>query len=565
MSVRGPHFQIVCARVLAWSGLRHELRWFHTVRHLRPIQVYGRLWFHAYRPTPDLSPAPAVRIRTGCWQPPARRLASLLDEDTFCFLNERHTLETPSDWNNPTWEKLWLYNLHYFDDLNAEGTEDRTGRHRALIARWLAENPPAEGIGWEPYPTSMRLVNWIKWALAGNPLAPGWVQSLAVQARYLRRRLEYHLLGNHLLANAKALVFAGLFFGGDEARHWLEKGLAVLDRELNEQILGDGGHFELSPMYHSVILEDILDLLNLLRAYPDAGVDPAWEARLCGLIEAMRKWLAVMCHPDGEIVLFNDAAFDIACPAAELDTYAACLDLPPCVQSPGPIHHLAETGYTHLDQGAACALLDVARIGPDYIPGHAHADTLSFELSLFDQRVLVNSGTSQYGTGPERGRQRGTVAHNTVVIDQQDSSEVWSGFRVARRARPRGLEIEQAQDGIEVHCAHDGYRRLPGRPLHKRRWKLGKGCLAVRDEIEGPFTEAQARFHFHPDVSVEMEGYTRGRLRMLGGQAVRLEITAGSGVLEKTTYHPRFGVSEPNSCLCVSLSGQTSEVALHWD
>ena len=84
------------------------------------------------------------------------------------------------------------------------------------------------------------------------------------------------------------------------------------------------------------------------------------------------------------------------------------------------------------------ALLDVAPVGPDYLPGHAHADTLSFELSLFGQRVLVNSGTSQYEAGPERSRQRGTAAHNTVIVDGHDSSEVWAGFRVARRASSRG-------------------------------------------------------------------------------------------------------------------------------
>lgn len=548
------------------DGPAHALRWFHTVRYLRPAQVYGRLWFRAYRPAPDPSPAPEIRATGGPWQPPARRPSPLLNGNTFCFLNERHPVESPSDWNHPTWEKLWLYNLHYFDDLNAEGAQGRTDRHRALIERWRAENPPAVGIGWEPYPLSLRLVNWIKWTLAGNALEPAWVQSLAVQARYLRRRLEYHLLGNHLFANAKALVFAGLFFRGEEARRWLEKGLALLDRELSEQILPDGGHFERSPMYHGLILEDLLDLLNLLRAYPDAGVEPAWEARLRKLSGAMREWLARMCHPDGEIALFNDAAFDIARPPAELDAYAVRLGLPVRAQASDPVCHLAETGYIRLNHGVACALLDVGRIGPDYLPGHAHADTLSFELSLFGQRVLVNSGTSRYGTSPERNRQRGTAAHNTVVVDKQDSSEVWSGFRVARRAWPGTPEIEQTQDGIEVRCTHDGYRRLPGGPVHKRRWRLGTGYLSVRDEIEGPCTQAQARFHFHPGLSVEIPaGHTQGRSGLPGGQTVRLEIRAGSCVLEQTTYHPRFGVSEPNTCLGVDLSGKTSELVLHWD
>ena len=51
------------------------------------------------------------------------------------------------------------------------------------------------------------------------------------------------------------------------SKTWLKKGLKILNDELHEQVLGDGGHFELSPMYHSIILEDILDILHLIGFY----------------------------------------------------------------------------------------------------------------------------------------------------------------------------------------------------------------------------------------------------------------------------------------------------------
>src|SRR5262249_39544867 len=136
-------------------------------------------------------------------------------------------------------------------------------------ARWIEENRVGQGNGWEPYPLSLRIVNWIKWALAGNELGVVAVQSLAVQTHYLVRRLEWHLLGNHLFANAKALIFAGVFFRGSEADSWRSKGLNILARQLPEQLLADGGHFELSPLYHSRIQEDLLDLVNLARTYPN--------------------------------------------------------------------------------------------------------------------------------------------------------------------------------------------------------------------------------------------------------------------------------------------------------
>jgi uncharacterized heparinase superfamily protein len=93
------------------------------------------------------------------------------------------------------------------------------------------------------------------------------LESLALQARYLAETVEYHLLGNHLLANAKALVFVGAFFeGGARRRAGSASGLRILASQLPEQVLDDGGHFERSPMYHSLILEDVLDLVNLHRS-----------------------------------------------------------------------------------------------------------------------------------------------------------------------------------------------------------------------------------------------------------------------------------------------------------
>lgn len=538
------------------------LQYWHTVRHLKPAQIYGRVLQRMRRPAIEAGNLARCREPSGNWVECIEKAQSLLGPGRFCFLHEERTLGGAEDWNHPGWDKLWLYNLHYFDDLNGRRGLERKAWHEELIRRWIEENPPGEGNGWEPYPTSLRIVNWIKWIAQGNAPVPGMLPSLGLQARWLRGRLEYHLLGNHLLANLKALVFAGCFFAGAEADQWLARGLGELQRQLREQVLADGGHFERSPMYHAIIVEDLLDCIAVAAAYPEAVNDKfslvieALQAA-CG---RMLRWLVHMTHPDGGLVLFNDAAFGIAAAADELLAYAARLGIRLDASPAQPLVHLGETGYVRVERGLFTGFLDVAPIGPDYLPGHAHADTLTFELSVRGRRVIVDSGTSCYGTGIERQRQRSTAAHNTVEIDGENSSEVWNGFRVARRAYPRDLEMREEGEAVVVACSHDGYRRLLGKPMHRREWRFARARLVITDAVEGRFGEAVARFHFHPEVRVECTGPAEGRLRLADGGALRWRVRGGAAVVEASSYHPRFGVSLPCQCLKVRFDGKGPQI-----
>ena len=476
---------------------------FHTLRFLRWEQLLGRVWIRVPRRVPQGELLP-LREAGDTWESPQGRVASFQPPHTFTFLGQARRVADATSWNDATVPKLWLYNLHYFDDLNAGNPAMREDAHRELCDRWIQENPPAEGNGWEPYPVSLRVVNWIKWAQSGRPVDSRWRLSLVQQVRWLRKHLEYHLLGNHLFANAKALLFAGAFFDGDEAEAWRTKGLQLLRQELQEQFLGDGGHFERSPMYHAILLEDVLDLLQLAKVYPGL-IEPSDLASWREVAERGTKWLMAMLHPDEQLSLFNDCALNIALPPKSLFTYA-CHVGAPCPKHVDSVF-LGDSGYVRLTAVEATLLLDAAPVGPDYLPGHAHADTLSFELSLGRSRLLVNTGTSVYGTGDKRLYQRGTAAHNTVVVDETDSSEVWGGFRVARRAYPRSLQVDLA--GGRVACAHDGYRRLPGKVLHHRSWHLEASGLEVVDQLEGNWQSAVACLHLHPDVEASVKVWVR--------------------------------------------------------
>jgi uncharacterized heparinase superfamily protein len=353
------------------------------------------------------------------------------------------------------------------------------------ILEWIERNPPGAGAAWEPYPLSLRVVNWIKWLLAGGDAKPRILSSLAMQVEYLSRRVEWHLLGNHLLANAKALAFGGVFFAWPRL---LSQAGQLLSAQLAEQVLSDGAHFERTPMYHCAALEDVLDLVNLGRAYP--GTLP----ELAEIAERMLAWLEHMCHPDGRIAFFNDATFGAAPEPADLARYASRLGLRAAAVP------LGESKFVRLENEAAVVLFDVGGPSPRYQPGHSHAEALSFELSIGGRRVIVNRGISTYQDCAERRRQRGTAAHSTVCVDGKDQSEVWSSFRVGARART----FDISTDGSSTAAAsHDGYAQCgAGNVVHRRTLLLHRESLEVTDRIEGSGRHrVEIWFHAHPEAS----------------------------------------------------------------
>lgn len=533
-------------------------RLWRTVRWLKPAQVLGRAALLLLpRPRPEPGPAPARRVPAGPWALPAGREPSLLSPTRLRFLGVEHDLDTVG-WDAPALPLLWRYNQHYFDDLVARDAGSRSGWQRALVQRWVAQNPAPLGTAWAPYPTSLRIANWIKWFWGGEPGPQAWLDSLALQARWLARRLEWHLLGNHLFVNAKALLMAGLFFDGAEATRWRHTAVRILRRQLPEQFLADGGQFERSPMYHALGLEDLLDLLNaLVHAGTPGEAEAALRADLHRRAAAALHWMRCMAHADGSLARFNDCADGIAPPAVELERYAAALGV---MAAPPPTEPLLllPSGYARLARGPALLLADVAPVGPDYLPGHAHADTLCFELALQGRPLLVNRGTSEYGTGARRLLERGTAAHNTVLLAGTDSSEVWSGFRVGRRARPLAVRLQ----GWQLEAEHDGYRHLPGTPHHERRWTLDDGALLVEDRIAraqrlpGP---AVARFHLAPGLTLAEEaGGGHWSVFDAGREIARVRLDGGRAAAEPWQHAYAFGDLRPAQTLRVEFDPQGS-------
>lgn len=526
------------------------LLYWRTIKYLSPLQIAWRLRRRVFRPRVRSPASVGIRRPVRPFAPAIGKPVSFLGGRRFRFLNREAEIIRPADWNQAELPRLWLYNLHYFDFLNQPRTGEAVGG--AWMDRWISENPVGHGAGWDAYPLSLRIVNWIKRQLAGDPLAGHQLQSLFVQADYLAQSLEYQLRTNHLLANAKALVFAGLFFEGRRAAGWLAKGAAILQRELPEQILPDGGHCERAPMYHAIILEDVLDLVNFLAAMGSELALSGLHKQLGACVLPMLGWLGQLCHPDGELSFFNDTALGIAAGRDGLAAYARRLglDAPVRAEQVHGVSLLKNSGFFRIQEGDWLVLGDVGSVGPSYQPGHAHAETFSFEASLGNARLLVNSGVSCYGISPERIRQRQAAAHNCLTVAGEDMAEVWGGHRVARRAGVSDVTSGLNGPGCWVSAAHDGYRRIRGVGWHRRTWRVDGPTLCISDEVEGKGEQLiELHLHLHPAWQI-IEAANSHRFvcrKAEGGITVavmfedRLEAAAWP-----STYHPEFGRSLPS-------------------
>ncbi len=530
--------------------LNRIVRLYHTVKYLKAKQIFWRLLNVVPRFISEVNEFPPI-INEQLTHNFIPRDIITTNYDQFKFLNETHSLKAVG-WDNNSISKLWRYNLHYFDYLlQFENSDNQTEHQLKLIENWIDYNPFGQGTGWEPYPTSLRIINWIKWHWFCDGLSDRAKLSLWNQVRWLANRPEYHLLGNHLFINAKALLFASAFFRLNSNSKYFKESLSILQKELKEQFLEDGAHFELSPMYHSLAMEDLLDLISISNKVPKNSIH----------IELLKKyykgisWLETMIYNNGELSHFNDCANGIAPKYSDLEAYAIRLGIAKEKLSNNSLYIHEESGFVIYKDEKSHLIADFGKIGPDYLPGHAHADTLSFELAVKGERIIVNSGTSVYGSSSDRLFQRGTGAHSTIQIDMENSSEVWSGFRVARRAFPFNIRVNsytESDKEISLQASHNGYLRLKSKPIHTRKFNLKNNIWSIQDKISGHGNKVVSRFYLHPEIHFrKIESgiiFSKKNIDLIN---LKYDVTLDFKIVD-SNYHDEFGVNKANKCIHIS-------------
>lgn len=561
-------------------------RFLVTASYLRPFQLFARAKRSFRRKLhrvdrfasipPSFHPTrirfPLVLLDRGSMRKSGR---------VFRFLNRE--IDCSSTWFPGDGSALWLYNLHYcawLQQVHDSREQDE------LILDWITNVPPGHSIAWHPYPVSLRICNWT-WFLSSLQSASSntvFAESLYSQLQFLSRNLEYDVLGNHLIENAKALVVGGAYFGSQTE---IELGLKVLREQLAEQVLSDGGHYERSPMYHAIVLADLL-AVGFALCSSDHTV-PRW---LSSVLENMAAFLRGIMEDDGSLPLFNDSADRIApdpiqlvkC-TAEFLTRAAVYDRNSSSSRPAVCLRgvLGCSGDVEADDGgcrsrsagnmpvsrwsgrpsgdaplnatfsaeqdadhgrqlppARCDLFpdfglfvhrsprrsltfDCGAICPDFLPAHAHNDMLSYTLRLAGTSVVSDSGVFEYRRGMWREYFRSTAAHSTVMIDDEEQNDTWASFRVARRGYPHSLEV--ASDRSRVRCGTTCYRHRGVSIVRGIELLEPANGISVTDTIESPVREATFTEYIQlaPGISVAEKRHD--------GEKYLLRLTSGAGAL----------------------------------
>lgn len=457
--------------------------YLHTIRFLRIEQIFYQLLYRILKIRYKSINAPHSVDRT-VWIDfiPKPRCKS---DGNFSFLNITEKFNT---WNDTRHGMLWAYNLNYMDWLCQEGASRETGE------KWIDKfitDLLSNRVGLDPYPIALRGINWIKFISVHYDAIPenkrrGWNDSLYSQYRMLSRKLEYHLEGNHLLEDAYSLFIASIYFAD---RRLYKKASKLLIKELDEQILPDGAHYEQSPMYHCILLDRLLDCYNISSNQSRFDDQSRMNEVLAKQAKKMLGHLESLIYADRTIPLLNDSAYGIAPSPEQLFDYARRLG----------IHWdripMKECGYRKLSGNRMEAIVDVGNITASYQPGHSHADTFGYELRVLGQPLLIDTGISTYDKNRRRQLERSTMAHNTVTVNDSDSSEVWSGFRVGRRARVSILE----EDPIRIVAEHNGFGRTC---THRRTFRIEPDVCEVTDSVTDKCATAKNYLHFAPNIKI---------------------------------------------------------------
>lgn len=429
----------------------------------------------------------------------------------------------------------WINHMHGFTwlrDMRAVGGEQARHHARAMVQSWIRHYGRWHKDTWRPDITGERICMWISHAdfFGGSKeefQAP-FFDSLIRQARHVRRALPGDLHGLELLRAIKGLLYAGVAFEGYEI--WIAQSLAMLEKEIEKQILPDGAHISRSAAQLLQALQILVDIKGALQAaaYPlpefvQHAIDRAGPA------------IRFFRYGDKNFGCFNGAQ--------EGDAALVESVLAQAGTGSKALSSLPSAGFERATLGRTQVTFDTGKIPAWPYDACAHAAPLSFELSYGKERIFVNCGS--HPTSPEwQDALRATAAHNALTIDHRNACEIRVDGHFARKVRLSTSMREDSKNAILLEASHDGYMSVNG-VTHRRRIYMTDQGNDVRGEdmLTASIPPAKAlhvaiRFHIHPRVMVSMiQDGQEALLRLPTGVGWRFHQSGGHYlVLEDSIY-----------------------------
>jgi len=404
-----------------------------------------------------------------------------VDRNSICIFGKSIN-PSSLNWNSSENSKLWQYHLHYFDYLDCFDYNQGL----KLIHNWIDNNPIGQGAGWEPYPISLRVVNWIKF-FSRHQIEPNdqIVHNLFVQKNVLFKYRELHLCANHFFKNIVALLYLSALFQDNKLFKW---SINNLKKQIVEQQY-DGLHYEFSPTYHAIFVKDLLDIYNLLKHVVEKD-----SSELLKILQEEIKqslfWVNYLAEGDKYIPI-GDVNFE-GCPSKTyLNQYASELDIP----SDSKIDE--RQYFPWLVNNELKIMLLNAPFNPSYNPAHSHCDKLSVLLWSNGFPILIDTGNFNYEKSKERDFSRSIEAHNTLQIDELQQAECWDVFRIGRRGKVTDTKV--FPDEIQATYRYKKYS-------HNRNISKTDEGILITDNIECRGCHRyRLFFHINPDLNCILE------------------------------------------------------------
>jgi uncharacterized heparinase superfamily protein len=454
-------------------------------------------------------------------------------------------------WAETGYSERALDALHRFEwlrDLRDLGGDAARRRARDLVGAWIDKHGTWSREAWRIDLLAARLSVWIGTFgffadSADDAFRRRVLNSIARQYRHLTRASHAGPGGIARLATLRGALIAAVALGdGEDALQTL---VDRLNTAIRAQILADGGHRSRAPGLQAESLAALVDSRAALRASgreSTAGLDETIQ-RMTGVLRMLR-------HGDGGLALFNGATEGSVW---KLDTLIARTET-----KTKALASAVDTGFERMTAGRAIVVVDTGT--PSSFDGVAHAGTLSIEVSVGKERLVVNCGAA-VGDARWEGVLRASAAHSGLVIDDTNTTELRTDGTLGRRPSTVRLERWEADGSVWLEAEHDGYRDSHA-IVHRRRLFLATGGDDVRGEDVLNYTggpgqkpsEATIRFHLHPRVAVSLlQNGAAALLRTASGAGWRLRATGGHLALNESVYFGESGRLQRTRQIIITL------------